>query len=156
MTQYRCKYFTIKELVHPDLLAKVGEDVAWRLLNPVLLKKADALRAKFGAMTINTSSLKDCGLRDPLSATGAKYSQHKLGNALDGHIVSIERAASEIKDPVERKKFKSKEYNRIRQQIMLDPEFDCLSFEYKSKDCPDGITWLHFECSNRENRIFNA
>ena len=156
MSQYRCKYFTIKELVNPDLLSKIGEKVAWRLLNPTLLKKVDALRDKFGPITINTPTLKDCGLRDPLSTTGAKYSQHKLGNALDLHIVSIEKSASSIKDPAERKKFKAKEYNNIRQRIMLDPQFDCLSFEYKSKDCPDGITWLHIECSNREDRLFNA
>ena len=149
MTQYRCKHFVIKELVNPTLLAKIGENVAWRLFDARVLKAADAIRKRYGAMVINTKDLPDCGLRDPLSTTGAKYSQHKLGNALDGHILSIEKAAAEIKDPVERKKFKIREYNKVREQLMLDSEFDCLSFEHN-------IPWLHFEVSNRENRLFNA
>lgn len=146
--QYRCVYFTIKELVNPALLKQIGEAVAWTLFDENILRSADALREKYGAITINTNGLTDCGLRDPQSTTGAKYSMHKIGRALDGHIVSIEKAAAKIKDANQRKQYKIKEYNKVRQQLLKDPNFNKLNFE-------DNISWLHFDTGNRINRVFN-
>ena len=145
---YRCKYFVIKELVNPTLLKKIGETTAWVIFDENLLKMADALREKYGAITINANGLTDCGLRDPQSTTGAKYSMHKIGRALDGHIVSIERAAAKITDANARKKYKISEYNRIRKELLNDPRFAILNFE-------NNINWLHFDTGNRANRIFN-
>lgn len=146
--QYRCCYFTIKELVNPTLLQQIGEAVAWTLFDENILRSADALREKYGAITINANGLTDCGLRDPQSTTGAKYSMHKIGRALDGHIVSIEKAATKIKDANQRKQYKIKEYNKVRQQLLKDPNFNKLNFE-------NNISWLHFDTGNRINRIFN-
>lgn len=145
---YKCKYFVIKELVNPTLLKKIGEKVAWTTLDPQLLMAADALREKYGAITINANGLTDCGLRDPQSATGAKFSMHKIGRALDGHIVSIERAAGNIKNNEERNAFKIREYNKVRQELLRDPKFVELNFE-------NNISWLHFDTGNRDNRFFN-
>ena len=103
---YKCKYFKITELVNPTLLKQIGENIAWTIFDETLLRAADAIREKYGAMTENTSDLTDCGLRDPQSKTGAKYSMHKIGRALDGHIVAIERAAAKITDAGARKKYK--------------------------------------------------
>ena len=105
---YKTKYFTIKELVNPDLLKKIGEETAWKMFDPRLLKMADKIREKFGPCTINASGLVDCGLRDPNSTTGAKYSMHKIGRALDLHISSVELLCSGNKVA------KTKAYNRIR------------------------------------------
>lgn len=146
--QYRCRYFTIKELVNPTLLKQIGETVAWTLFDENILRSADALRNKYGAITINADGLTDCGLRDPQSKTGAKYSMHKIGRALDGHIVTIEKAAASIKDANQRKQYKIKEYNRVRQELLKDPNFNKLNFE-------DNISWLHFDTGNRINRVFN-
>lgn len=146
--QYRCRYFTIKELVNPTLLKQIGETVAWTLFDENILRSADALRNKYGAITINADGLTDCGLRDPQSKTGAKYSMHKIGRALDGHIVTIEKAAMKYTNAEERKKFKIKEYNKIRQELLKDPNFNKLNFE-------DNISWLHFDTGNRINRVFN-
>lgn len=145
---YKCKYFKIKELVNPDLLKKIGEETAWKLFDKWLLKAADGIRTKYGPCTINADGLTDCGLRDPQSPTGAKYSMHKIARGLDLHIRTIEQAAAKIKDPVERKKFKIREYNKVREQLMLDSEFDCLSFEHN-------IPWLHIDTGNRDSRLFN-
>lgn len=145
---YKCKYFSIKELVNPTLLKKIGEQVAWTTFDENLLKYADMIREKYGAITINANGLTDCGLRDPQSATGAKYSMHKIGRALDGHIVSIEKEAGKIKDAEERKKYKIKEYNKVREALMVDRKFDKLNFE-------TNINWLHFDTGNRANRLFN-
>lgn len=145
---YKCKYFSIKELVNPTLLKKIGEQVAWTTFDENLLKYADMIREKYGAITINANGLTDCGLRDPQSTTGAKYSMHKIGRALDGHIVSIEKEAGKIKDAEERKKYKIKEYNKVREALMVDHKFDKLNFE-------TNISWLHFDTGNRANRLFN-
>lgn len=138
---YRPKYFTITELVNPTLLAQIGEETAWKLFDDRLLKAADEIRKKYGACTVNGGGLVDCGLRDINSATGAKYSAHKLGRALDLHIVSIEKKCTSKAEKV-------KEYNRIREQLMLDPRFDVLNFE-------NGISWLHIDTYNRQTRLFN-
>lgn len=145
--QYRCKYFKIKELVNPAFLI-TNENILWRLFDERLLKGADKIREKFGPCTVNADGLTDCGLRKMDSKTGAVYSAHKFGRALDLHIRTIEQAAAKIKDPVERKKFKIAEYNKVREQLMVNHEFDWLSFE-------NGISWLHIECTNRDNRLFN-
>ena len=147
MTQYRCKYFKIKELVNPSFLG-TNENILWMLFDERVLKGADRIRELYGACTVNADGLTDCGLRKMDSKTGAVFSAHKFGRALDLHIRSIEQAAAKIKDPVERKKFKIKEYNKVRERLMLMPEFDYLVFE-------NGISWLHIACQNRDNRLFN-
>lgn len=139
---YRPKYYTIKELVNPDLLKKIGEETAWKMFDDRLLKAADQIREKYGTIVVNTSTLKDCGLRDPQSTTGAKYSMHKIGRALDLHIVSIEKKWPDNKSG------KTADYNRVREQLMMDSRFDCLSFEHN-------IHWLHIDTGNRKTRLFN-
>ena len=139
---YRPKYFTIKELVNPELLKKIGEETAWKMFDDRLLKAADQIREKYGAVVVNGTGLTDCGLRDPQSTTGAKYSMHKIGRALDLHIVSIEKKWAGNKSG------KTTDYNRVREQLMLDPKFDILNFE-------NNISWLHIDTGNRKNRLFN-
>lgn len=140
--QYKPKYFKITELVNPKLLAEIGEETAWKLFDDRLLKAADEIRKKYGPCTVNTSALTDCGLRDPLSTTGAKYSAHKLGRALDLHIVSVEKQFAGNKAG------KTAEYNRIREQMMIDGTFEKLNFEHN-------ISWLHIDTYNRKTRLFN-
>lgn len=138
---YRPKYFSIKELVNPVLLNKIGIETAWKLLDEQLLRAADKIREKYGVMFVNKGELKDCGLRDWTSQTGAKYSAHKFGRALDGHLMAIEKLGlSKIE--------KTKMYNKIRAELMLDPQFNCLNFE-------DNVSWLHFDTFNRPKRLFN-
>lgn len=147
---YKTKYFTIKELVNPELLKKIGEETAWKMFDPRLLKMADKIREKYGPCTVNASGLVDCGLRDPNSTTGAKYSAHKLGRALDIHIASIEKKWGTNKAG------KTADYNRVREQLMIDHTFDVLNFEHGSAEYKNGIPWLHIDTLNRKNRLFNA
>ncbi len=139
---YKCKYFSIKELVHPDLLKAIPESTLWTLFDDRLLRCADLIREKYGPCTINASGLTDCGLRDPQSKTGAKYSMHKIGRALDLHIRSIELQYAGNKAG------KTAQYNRVREQLMDDYRFDILSFE-------KNISWLHVDTGNRASRLFN-
>lgn len=139
---YKCKYFSIKELVNPDLLKQIGETTAWKLFDERLLRYADVIREKYGACTVNANGLVDCGLRDPQSATGAKYSMHKIGRALDLHIRSIELKCAGNKPA------KIAAYNKVREQLMENPNFNGLNFE-------NNISWLHIDTGNRDNRLFN-
>lgn len=141
MKQYRCKYFTLKELVCPEML-NLPEEILWGMFDKRVLKGADKIREKYGVVTINTGSLKECGLRSMDSKTGAKYSAHKFGRGLDLHIQRIENQWGG------NKKAKIEAYNRVREQLMALSEFDDLNFEY-------GISWLHIDVVNRENRLFN-
>lgn len=152
---YKCKHFVLKELVHPSFLG-TNENILWRLFDDRLLKSADGIRELYGACTVNANGLEDCGLRKMDSKTGAVFSAHKFGRALDLHIRSIEIEAMKIKDAVARKKWKIAAYNKVRESLMANPKFDVLCFEHNSKDSPTGISWLHIECTNREKRLFTA
>lgn len=149
-SMYKCKYFKISELVAPALVKALPENTLWALFDERLLRMADAIREKYGPCTVNGGGLTDCGLRDPQSATGAKYSMHKIGRALDMHIRSIELQWSGNRSG------KAAAYNRVREQLLADPVFNCLCFEQNSKECPNGINWLHIDTGNRANRLFNA
>lgn len=149
---YKCKYFKLQELVHPDLLKEIPEKTLWMMFDPRLLKLADKFRELYGPVFINQSSLNlvNCGLRPIDSSVGAKYSSHKYGRALDLHIASIENKGLTKEKKVE-------EYNKIRTEYLANEKnlegtdlelSECLSFE-------DNISWLHIDTYNRPNRRFN-
>lgn len=83
---YRPKYFALQEVVYPAAIQARGEQ-AWQLMDDRILRGADWLREKFGACTVNGKfngkGFTESGLRDPFTETGAKFSQHKFGRALD-------------------------------------------------------------------------
>ena len=154
---YKCKYYKIGELVHPNILKEVSEDILWMMFDDRLLKAADIIREAYGPIFVNDSKLQlfNCGLRELDTKTGAKYSAHKIGRALDLHILSIENKGLSKEDKI-------KVYNRIRGEILnidfpnldLDRSLEyeeylgCLNFE---KD----ISWLHIDTYNRPSREFN-
>ena len=138
---YRPKYYKISELVNPTLLKQIGEETAWKIFDDRILKAADEIRKKYGPCTVNGNGLTDCGLRDINSTTGAKYSAHKMGRALDIHIMDIEKKYTD-------KAEKIKAYNKVREALMLDSRFDKINFEHN-------ISWLHIDGYNRQSRLFN-
>jgi hypothetical protein len=83
---YRPKYLALNEVVHPAAIQALGER-AWTLMDERVLRGADWLREMFGPCTINGKfggkGFTESGLRDPFTKTGAKFSQHKFGRALD-------------------------------------------------------------------------
>jgi hypothetical protein len=83
---YRPKHFALNELVPPDVIASRGEQ-AWQLMDERILRGADWLREKFGPCVINGKfggkGFTESGLRNPLTTTGARWSQHKFGRAVD-------------------------------------------------------------------------
>jgi len=86
----KTKYFKLQELVHPFFYEKFG-DKAWEFLNPNILVVADAIREEINSsIVINNwnagGDLKNCGLRPFNTNTGAEFSIHKFGGALDLHF----------------------------------------------------------------------
>ena len=80
------RHFTVKELVPPSVYQARGE-ASIELMDDRIIMGADWLRDLFGAITVNGmfggKVFTESGLRDPFTTTGAKYSQHKFGRALD-------------------------------------------------------------------------
>ena len=136
--QYRCKYFKIEELVHPNLLTTIPEDILWSMFDDRLLRVADRYRENYGPIFINGRGLVDCGLREIDSKTGAKYSAHKFGRALDLHIISIENLDLPKEEKIER-------YNRVRRECI-----------YADINYEDNISWLHIDTYNRVNKFFKG
>jgi hypothetical protein len=86
MRGYRPKHFDLRELVTPEIYMTRGQS-AWELLDSRGLIVLDALREKFGPVTVNdwhlSGSYSESGLRSLTTQTGARYSQHKMGRAFD-------------------------------------------------------------------------
>jgi hypothetical protein len=89
---YRPKYFALNELVPPDVIQARGEQ-AWQLMDERILRGADWLREKFGPCVINGKfngkGFTESGLRNPFTTTGAKWSQHKFGRAVDLKFLKV-------------------------------------------------------------------
>ena len=84
---YKCKYFSIQELVDEPTYKKYGER-AWMFFNPILLRTLDGIREYFGKpiMVNNWESggtMDSRGLRSPNDNTGSKWGFHYKGNAVD-------------------------------------------------------------------------
>ena len=90
----RPRYFTIHELADPAIIAERGENGTWVLLDHNILRAADWLRERFGPISINGLYkgvlFTESGLRRANTTTGAKFSQHKSGKALDLKFHNIE------------------------------------------------------------------
>jgi hypothetical protein len=127
---YRPKYFAINELVPPNVLAERGER-AWAFMDDRILRGADWLREKFGPAVINGrfggKVFTESGLRDPFTTTGAKWSQHKFGRALDLKFTRV--TVQEVYDYIIRNPKEARE-NGITtiEDIAFTP------------------TWLHIDC----------
>lgn len=81
------QYFDLREFIDP-VTYKARGDESIGLINKKLIAIADFIRVKLGKpVTINNwhtgGQYKESGLRNPNTKTGAKLSQHKLGNAID-------------------------------------------------------------------------
>lgn len=86
---YKPKFFSVKELVTPEIYRDFGEDAIIGL-DPYLLLALDTIRVKLGrAIVINTWHLEKVvshryrGLRPPNTQVGAPNSMHKMGKAFD-------------------------------------------------------------------------
>ncbi|MEY8247318.1 MAG: D-Ala-D-Ala carboxypeptidase family metallohydrolase [Bermanella sp.] len=124
---YECAYFDIKELVSKKVFVDRGQR-AWGLLDERALITLDALRKRFGPITVNDWAWGGVnqyrGLREPGCQIGATYSQHRFGRAFDCI-------------------FKNTSAQAVREYIMADPD----EFPYISA-LELNTSWLHFDVRN--------
>lgn len=135
---YKPKYFEIQELVDMQTYAKFGNN-ALMLLNPIALQGIDDLREYINTpLIINNwhtgGSYQFSGFRPMDCTKGAKYSQHRLGNAFD--IKPQGMSAGEL-------------YN-----IILENQDHKLLTSIKAmEDISNTPSWVHVDFRNIEDRI---
>lgn len=91
---YKCKHFTIKELVSPVVYNSWGES-AWMFFDEEVLKDLDTIREHWGKPIIINNwakggNLKQCGLRSNMddlvkNKKSLYLSAHCMGKAFDVH-----------------------------------------------------------------------
>ena len=92
---YKCRHFSIEELISPEIWSLLSEDACWRLIPPEVVYGLDTLRDMYGrAIWINGKGLSQCGVRAMSSKSGVKLSGHKLfrgETCFDLHCDDIKR-----------------------------------------------------------------
>lgn len=128
------KYFLAQELVTPDVYG-LRKERSYELFDGAALDSLIALREKFGPITVNNwhagGTYKESGLRDPLTKTGALFSQHKFGRAFDCKFHGV--TVQEVFD------FIIKHHNEFPYITTLED----IKFT-----APGG--WLHFDTRNNQ------
>lgn len=123
------KHFVIQEFVSPEIY-KLRGGKSIELIDSRIVMIAEKLREYFGVpITINNwhtgGQYKESGLRDFDTTTGAKFSQHKFGRAIDC-------------------KFQGLEPKYIRKKIIENQgEFIKVGITCIEADTP---TWVHIDC----------
>ena len=135
--------FTVRELVHPDIVNKLGEKRAANLVSPHLLVDIERLRNQFGKITINDyewgGKFKNSGIRTASYYTSwgvmtQSYSTHQWGTTADLKFSNGIR-------PTE-----------VYDYILANPEQ--FSFIVRMENAYLTKTWLHIECGKyREDKI---
>jgi len=138
--RYICKHFKIYELVDPATHRKFGER-AWMFFDDDTLRMIDGIREYFDVpMTINDwhwgGQFRWSGLRTVDCKEGSTWSIHRLAKAFDMKAKGISADA-------------------MRAEIMAHQDHPFLKYIYRMED---GVSWLHVDRANVENRIvlFNA
>jgi hypothetical protein len=134
---YKPKHFCAYEFVPPEVYEALRARSLSYVMDVRTLITADQLRTFFGVPVIindwywklqqgvkRSDWLTQRGYRPPKSKTGAKYSQHRYGRAIDCTLVGI--SATEARDVV---------VNHPSQ------------FPYITR-VEDAVNWLHVDCAN--------
>jgi hypothetical protein len=121
------KYFKLNELVDRDTFQTLGEK-AWGLFNPEALKALDDLREYFAvSITVNDWSrggtMQWRGYRSAQCPIGAKYSQHRQGNAFDCTIKGY--TAAEARSVI----IASQENDLLKRIMRLEDKVDWVHFD---------------------------
>lgn len=123
------KNFLVQELLPPDVYAARG-DASAQLIDIRIVNVAQWLRDNLGkAITINNwnsgGQYKESGLRNFETSTGAKWSQHKYGRALDLKVNGMDSEAV-------------RQYIRTNWATLKNIGLTCIE-----KDTP---SWVHIDC----------
>ncbi len=122
------EHFDIREFVDPDTWNQFGENSRW-FIDKRLVDCVELLRELTGSPIIINDwhvggRFKESGLRNPITSTGARYSQHKFGRAAD---CKLNGNTEDVR-------------NIIRKNW---DKFKSLGLTTIEKDTP---TWVHLDC----------
>lgn len=134
------KYFTIEELVPPEVLKELGEEQCWTLFDKKALEALENVREILGVPLICNNwakggSRKYSGFRQGNCPIGAKRSSHKLGMAFD--LVSNKMTAKEMRDKLE------KEQDKLVHNIRVE------KWDNKGE-----ISWLHIDTLDKGVKLY--
>lgn len=93
MRYYQPRHFRVEELVDPRTFAARGQK-AMELMDPGILCALDAIRELFNKPVVVNNwhiggEFRERGYRPWHCTTGASYSQHRLGRAIDFHVAGL-------------------------------------------------------------------
>lgn len=154
MDWYTPKYLKPHELVDKATYNKAKSMgklhyIYWQF-NPLVLITADMLRERFGAVTVNNwytgGSFQERGLRSSSTSTGATFSAHKVGAALDCNFKDASAA----------------EVRRVMRELgcfkpgfrdNITKESECFKHIGRIENTQNGkqISWFHFDICNCYN-----
>lgn len=126
--------FSVKELVNDDIVDKLGENRAANIVSPYLLKQLEALRLRFGPITINDyewgGMFKNSGVRKAsfykrLGIMRESYSTHQYGNTAD---------------------LKFTDFTAIQVYDYIMDNQDEFPYIVRMENAHKTKTWLHVEC----------
>lgn len=127
--------FYLDEFVGKSFYNKFGSKSIW-FIDDRIIDIVQFIRTKTGkSITVNTwfngGRFSERGLRDPNTSTGAKYSQHKFGKALDFEV-------SGIKSDDVRKLIQGEWKDELRELGLTAIEA--------------GISWVHIDVRNTNGK----
>lgn len=135
---YQCKHFKIEELV-PENLFREYEKInrvsrLWMVFDVRALMTLDALRERYGQMTVNDwlwgGSRNYRGFRPPGCDVGADLSQHRFGRGFDDDFKDYE--AEEVRVSISA----MGRTQRVRAGLGYIRRIE------------NGVSWLHFDLGN--------
>ena len=127
--KYTAKHFKVQELVTPYAFQRLGSD-ALMLMDDRILIALDTVREVFDKpITVNNwhigGGFTQRGWRDD-SETGAKFSQHRFGRAVDFDVSGF--TAKDAREVI----------------LEMWPHSDALKYITRMED---GVSWLHIDCA---------
>jgi len=132
------KYFELYELIDRSSFMKWGVR-AWVLFNPRALEALDGLREFFNApITVNNwwgndgKGMEYRGYRPEDCPVGAKYSEHKNGNAFDCTVKGY------TADDARRIILENQDNPLLKRIMRLEAD----------------VSWVHFDCKEGKERIY--
>jgi len=137
------EHFWLEELVHKDIITKLGQERAANLVNPLLLQTLEQLRSKFGPIYINgdfkNNSFINSGIRmasyyKKFGIMYPSFSTHQYGNTVDCKFANY--------TPIQVYDFILDNPQQFRHVVRLE-------------NAHETKTWLHMECGRyrKDNKI---
>lgn len=123
--------FYLDEFIHPNLYKKFGKKSRW-FIDQRIIDIVQYIRTATGKpITVNTwatgGNFKERGIRDPKTTTGAKYSQHKFGKAVDFTVSGMSA-------------------DEVRKKILGEWKDDLMELGLTSIEM--GVSWVHCDIRN--------